>query len=129
MNLERFLVVYDLRNMQQLAPVPVFIDPGFLNYHTMTRTSVMVASQVEKIDFQKKNRKIIFFVFQQGHHTQVDLTGGLTQSYSPIINLTTSPAGIITTFSVSTSMHCTAFGHSTGKKTKEKLSNRCLISI
>ncbi|CAF4280906.1 unnamed protein product, partial [Rotaria sordida] len=44
----------------------------------------------------------------QGHHTQVDLTGGLTQTYSPIINLTTNPAGIITTFSVSTSMHCTA---------------------
>ncbi|CAF1323566.1 unnamed protein product [Rotaria sordida] len=95
MNLDRFLVVYDLRNMQQLAPVPVFIDPCFLHYHTMTSTSVMVASQ-------------------QGHHTQVDLTGGLTQTYSPIINLTTNPAGIITTFSVSTSMHCTAFGHSTG---------------
>jgi len=95
MNLDRFLVVYDLRNMQQLAPVPVFIDPCFLHYHTMTSTSVMVASQ-------------------QGHHTQVDLTGGLTQTYSPIINLTTNPAGIISTFSVSTSMHCTAFGHSTG---------------
>ncbi|CAF5160287.1 unnamed protein product [Rotaria magnacalcarata] len=95
MNLDRFLVVYDLRNMQQLAPVPVFVDPCFLHYHTMTSTSVMVASQ-------------------QGHHTQVDLTGGLTQPYSPIINLTTNPAGIISTFSVSTSMHCTAFGHSTG---------------
>ena len=46
MNLDRFLVVYDLRNMQQLAPVPVFIDPCFLHYHTMTSTSVMVASQV-----------------------------------------------------------------------------------
>ena len=44
------------------------------------------------------------------------MTGGLTQTYSPIINLTTNPAGIITTFSVSTSMHCTAFGHSTGKR-------------
>jgi hypothetical protein len=53
--------------------------------------------------------------YQQGHHTQVDLTGGITQPYSPIINLTTNPAGIISTFSVSTSMHCTAFGHSTGK--------------
>ncbi|CAF1284076.1 unnamed protein product [Adineta ricciae] len=95
MNLDRFLVVYDLRNMQQLAPVPVYIDPCFLHYHTMTSTSVMVASQY-------------------GHHTQVDLTGGLTHTYSPIINLTTNPAGIITTFSVSTSMHCTAFGHSTG---------------
>jgi hypothetical protein len=47
MNLDRFLVVYDLRNMQQLAPVPVFIDPCFLHYHTMTSTSVMVASQVK----------------------------------------------------------------------------------
>ncbi|CAF1407112.1 unnamed protein product, partial [Didymodactylos carnosus] len=94
LSLDRFLVVYDLRNMKKMAPVPVFIDPCFLHYHTMTSTSVMVASQ-------------------QGHHTQVDLTGG-TQSYSPIINLTTNPAGIITTFSVSTSMHCTAFGHSTG---------------
>jgi len=46
MNLDRFLVVYDLRNMQQLTPVPVFIDPCFLHYHTMTSTSVMVASQV-----------------------------------------------------------------------------------
>lgn len=54
------------------------------------------------------------FFFQQGNHTQVDITGGLTQQYSPIINLTTNPAGIITTFSVSTSMHCAAFGHSTG---------------
>ncbi len=51
MNLDRFLVVYDLRNMQQLTPVPVFIDPCFLHYHTMTSTSVMVASQVTK----KKN--------------------------------------------------------------------------
>lgn len=50
MNLDRFLVVYDLRNMQQLAPVPVFIDPCFLHYHTMTSTSVMVASQVNRID-------------------------------------------------------------------------------
>jgi hypothetical protein len=48
MNLDRFLVVYDLRNMQQLAPVPVFIDPCFLHYHTMTSTSVMVASQVKR---------------------------------------------------------------------------------
>ena len=56
----------------------------------------------------------IFLGFQQGNHTQVDITGGLTQQYSPIINLTTNPAGIITTFSVSTSMHCAAFGHSTG---------------
>lgn len=46
MNLDRFLVVYDLRNMQQLTPVPVFVDPCFLHYHTMTSTAVMVASQV-----------------------------------------------------------------------------------
>ncbi len=57
------------------------------------------------------------------------MTGGLTQPYSPIINLTTNPAGIISTFSVSTSMHCTAFGHSTGKWRIDSFAKIFLISI
>ncbi len=60
MNLDRFLVVYDLRNMQQLTPVPVFIDPCFLHYHTMTSTSVMVASQVKNLFFLGEIKNIFY---------------------------------------------------------------------
>ena len=47
LNVDRFLMVYDLRMMRAMNPVQMIIEPCFLHYLPMCSSVVAVASQVE----------------------------------------------------------------------------------
>jgi PAB-dependent poly(A)-specific ribonuclease subunit 2 len=116
LQVDRFLMCYDLRMMRALNPIQMLIEPCYLHFLPVCSSVVAVASQVCRIESLLSIYTLFLFRFinlKSGCFLLTDTN--LMNSPSTIYQAQLPPiSGIATTFSMSSNCQAFAFGHSSG---------------